>query len=115
MDSQSRAHACTSERRIRITIESHGERGTHAFDISPKMAVGAFLNLVLRKLSSEGHAERINTMLECYEPVLELCQGNGASPLNNSMTLQQAGVVHQSVCRVSGRPRKEQLMFCRYS
>lgn len=86
------AHACTSERSIRITIERHSERGTHAFDISPKMAVGAFLKLLLRKLSSEGHAERINAMLECYEAVLELCQGNGASPLNNSTTLQQSGV-----------------------
>jgi hypothetical protein len=115
MDSQSRTQACNPERRIRITIESHSERGTHAFAISPKMAVGAFLKLVLRKLSSEGHAERINAMLECYEPVLELYQGNGASPLNNGMTLQQSGVADQSVCRISGRPRKEQLMFCRYS
>lgn len=115
MASNQSAHPDSPQAHISVTIQSHSDRGDYTFSVPVSMAVGAFLKLVLDKLVESGHGERINSMLECYEPVLEHCREAGPVPLLNSMTLVQAGLADRSVCRLSGRPRKEELMFCRYS
>jgi len=116
MDAHHQAPVCPSEQLLSITLESQADEGQLSFAVSPQLAVGAFLKQILGKLAEEGHRERINTMLECYEPVLELCHDNGAvSALHSSMALAQAGVTDGAICRISGRPRKEKVMFCRHS
>lgn len=107
-------HPNGSGGRIRVIVESRSVPGKHLFEVSPGLAVGAFLNRVLERLAQGDSAERVQAMLECYEPVLELVTGETAKPLNSSMTLEHAGVADQAVCRIAARPRKEKIMFCRH-
>lgn len=103
------------EGNIQIIIESQAEPGEQIFEASPQLAVGAFLNRVMERLTQGENAARVKAMLEYYDPVLELLKGESATPLNNSMTLHHAGVTDQAVCRIAAKPRKEKIMFCRNS
>lgn len=100
---------------IHITIACQVEPGRHPFEVSPQLTVGEFLQQVLDELARSDDGERVKTLLECYEPVLEL-QGVGEeAALANDLPLQQAGVTDGAICRIAGTPRKEKIMFCRHS
>lgn len=101
-----------SNETITVTIECHTEPGFFHFTVSPKLGIVPFLTQVLDTLAHGDNAERVRNMQNYYEPVLELCAGSATIPLDSTMTLQQAGVEHHSICRISAKPRKERIMFC---
>lgn len=104
-----------SEELITVSIECQSEPGTIHFEVSPQLGIGEFLLHALDKLAEHGNAERVKNMQNYYEPVLELCEGNASLPLDSEMTLIQAGVGNNAICRIAARPLKERIMFCNYS
>ncbi len=100
------------EESITVYIESQSEAGTMHFEVSSHLGISEFLMQVLDKLAECGNEERVRTMQNYYEPVLELCNGNATLPLDSDMTLHQAGVGSNATCRIAAKPLKERLMFC---
>ena len=102
----------TANETIRIIIECHTEPGMFQFDVQPQLSIDQFLGEVLDKLSQGSNAERVRNMRQYYEPILEHCTDNATIPLDGALTLDQAGLQDQSVCRIAARPLKERIMFC---
>ncbi|MGM0594664.1 MAG: hypothetical protein ACQETD_09015 [Pseudomonadota bacterium] len=100
---------------IHVTIACQIDPGQHLFEVSPQLTVGAFLKRVLNELAAKEGGERVKTLLECYEPALELQEAGAGRALNSGLTLDQAGVNDGALCRIAGTPRKERIMFCRHS
>ena len=79
------------------------------------MTVSDFLELALERLGQGKGAERVHKLKDNYEPVLELPSPDGGRELPADKSLLEAGVFDHAICRIVARPRKERIMFCRYS
>lgn len=100
---------------IHLILYSNSDYSHHHFCVPADMQVADFLELALERLARGKGAERVRALKENYEPVLELPSPEGERELANDISLAEAGVTDQAICRIAARPRKERIMFCRYS
>jgi hypothetical protein len=111
---QLKDHRGASERpdELQLILHSSSDNSHHRFQVPPDMQVSEFLELALDRLAEGEGAERVAALRRYYQPVLEL-EGEGQElPLH--LTLAEAGVNHEAVCRIAARPLKERIMFCSY-
>ena len=100
---------------IHLTLILHSEKSEHQFCAYPQQKVGDLLQQQLSRLEQGKNAEQMRLMRECYQPVLERVRDNDRVALNNAMTLRDAGIVSGDSLQIAAIPRKEKLLFCRYS
>jgi len=78
------------------------------------MTVADFLELAMAKLGEGDGAERVEALKRYYQPVLEIQTRRGDQEVASNVTLAEAGLSNEAVCRIAARPLKERLMFCSY-
>lgn len=101
---------------LRVTLHSQSDDTYHHFYVSPKLTVAELTQVALNTLAQGPNRQRVLEMLECYEPVLELFdEEREENILAAEQSLQQAGLSNNAVFRIAAQPRKEKIMFCRYS
>jgi len=99
---------------LTLILYSNSDNTYHPFTVPAKMTVAAFLDLAMAKLSEGDGAERVEALKRYYQPVLEIQTPGGEHELPPNMTLADAGIENETVCRIAARPLKERLMFCSY-
>ncbi len=105
----------SNERQINLTIYSSSDFTHYAFCLPARMVVRDFIELALKRLARGKGAERVQELKNNYEPVLELPTPEGGRELPSDISLFEAGVFDHAICRIVARPRKERIMFCRYT
>ena len=105
----------TTAQTIPLTLLSHRDHTQRQVYAYPQQTVGQLLEQLLQQLAEGGNAEHMARMRECYEPVLEIvCDGKGIA-LDNEQSLEETGVCAGDTLQIAAQPRKEKLLFCRYS
>lgn len=99
---------------LTLILFSNSDNAYHHFQVPAQMTVEAFLELALKKLSEGGAAERVAALKRYYLPVLELQEHDGERELPSHLSLVDAGVYNEAVCRIAARPLKDRIMFCSY-
>lgn len=105
---------CKDKSELTLILFSNSDDTYHHFQVPAQMTVEAFLELALEKLSEGGAAKRVAALKRYYLPVLELQERDGEQELPSHLSLADAGVYNEAVCRIAARPLKERIMFCRY-
>ncbi len=103
------------EPQLTLTLYSSSDYTHHRFSVPARTTVSDFLELALERLGRGKGAERVQELRDNYEPVLELPSPDGGLELSPDKSLFEAGVFNHAVCRIVARPRKDRIMFCRYS
>ena len=104
-----------NEPKLNLTLYSSSDHRHHGFCVPARMRVGEFLEFALERLARGKGAERVRILRENYQPVLEIPSSEGGRELPDDVILAEAGVCDHAICRIVARPRKERIMFCRYS
>lgn len=104
-----------NEPQLNLTLYSRSDYSHHSFCVPAQMTVGDFLELALERLAQGKGADRVQALMSDYAPVLEIPTPDGGRELPDDKTLAEAGVFDHAICRIIAKPRKERIMFCRYS
>ncbi len=100
---------------IALTLLCHRDNTQHQLYAYQQQTVGELLEQSLQLLAAGKSTEQMRHMSECYTPVLErVSDGNGIA-LDNALSLVEAGVCTGDTLQIAAKPRKEKLLFCRYS
>jgi len=108
------AATCEAEASLHLILYSNSDNAYHPFHVPAQMTVAAFLELALARLSEGDGAKRVEALKRYYLPVLELQETEGERELPSHLSLAEAGVGDEAVCRIVARPLKERIMFCSY-
>lgn len=100
---------------ISLTLLSHHDKAQYPLQAYLGQSVGSLLEQLLSLLERGEDAARFSQMRECYEPILERLVGDEAIPLENHQSLEAAGLRDGDTLQIAAHPRKEELLFCRYS
>ncbi len=104
-----------TEHPIPLTLLCHRDNTQHQLCACHQQTVEELLEQLLQLLAKGENPEQLAQMHECYTPVLErLCEGEGIA-LDNALSLEEAGVCPGDTLQIAAKPRKEKLLFCRYS
>jgi hypothetical protein len=105
---------CDKQSELKLIVFSSSDNTYHPFHVDAQMTVEAFLELALTKLSEGTGAGRVAALKRYYQPVLEVQERSGDRELPPALSLADAGLGNESVCRIAAHPLKERLMFCSY-
>lgn len=105
---------CDGLNELRLNLYSSSDNTYHPFCVSATMTVADFLELAMAKLGEGDGAERVEALKRYYQPVLEIQTRRGDQEVASNVTLAEAGLSNEAVCRIAARPLKERLMFCSY-
>ena len=97
-----------------IILECQLLPGQHRFIFPAEATIGQLLAEVLNMLANSEAATQAHEMLAYYQPELLLQQAAESVPLNSDLTLDEAGLLSGSVCRIGANPRKDKQLFCRW-